>query len=193
MVSESKEDDEIYGSTLQWHPDYVEAIGMISIENANLENELSDLFSRVIGVTTRVGYAIYMTPKSAMAQVEILENAAKATFAPRKRGGGNEEHKAKLRSALKRTLSIAGRAKALIGKRHAIIHDSWGVRHGKIMRYKRSSPTLESRHVPLSELQTLVKDYRRLIASATALEKEFRDHPPSLIDLRLSNSPPEKR
>jgi len=187
MVDEPSKDEIIWESSLEDHPEYVHAIGMISIENANLESGLSDLFSSIIGVSPRVGYAIYLTPKSAIARIEIFENATNAAFAPKKRGGGDDEHKAKLKRARDRALKIAKRARTVIGKRHGIIHDSWGIdeKHG-VLRYITGSDRLESRPVPLPELQSLVRDFRRLIIDVDDMRAEFSEHPPYMIDLRLT-------
>jgi hypothetical protein len=56
-------------SVLELLPEYVRAIGMISIENANMEFALAGLFASVIQVPLSTGRAIYLTPKSAMARL----------------------------------------------------------------------------------------------------------------------------
>ena len=40
-------------SLLEQTPEYVSAIGMISIENANMEASIADLFSAIIGLSSR--------------------------------------------------------------------------------------------------------------------------------------------
>lgn len=64
------------------HPEHVRAIGMISIENANLEHSLARLFATMLFISVPVGHAIYLTPKSAIARIEIFENAAKRALQP---------------------------------------------------------------------------------------------------------------
>ena len=111
-------------STLEKHPDYVQAIGMISIENANLEIALAELFARVLLIGIDVGEAIYLTPRSAFARLDTLKVTVEATLRPRKRGGQNETRKAE---TLGRSLDIHDRAKKVIGRRHEVIHNTWGI------------------------------------------------------------------
>jgi hypothetical protein len=160
----------------------VRAIGMISIENANLETALAELFSRMIFVPLPVGRAIYLTPKSAMARIEIFENAANAVGL----GRGDEEHQRKKGDALRRSLSLAGRANTLIGKRHGIIHDSWGLdsETDEVRRRSLGRPSKTDGPVPVEELNRLIDEFRLLIDDARALAAEFRESPPSLVDLR---------
>jgi hypothetical protein len=135
---------------------------MISIENANLEYELADLFSRILQIHPHVGRAIYLTPKSAIARIEIFENASKAVLAPKTE---NENFAA---AFLEKALCIASRARAVVGKRHEIIHDGWGVdsQTGDVLRI----PTKRAQaHVPLADLQNLVRDFRLLICDAARL------------------------
>jgi hypothetical protein len=171
-------------STLEEFPDHVRAIGMISIENGNLEDAMAELFSRVIMVKLEVGLSIYMTPKAAVPRIEILENAAKAAFRER----GTDAQKQKLAAALKRVVSVCGRAKALVGKRHHIIHDGWGVdsESRKVRRFAPGSPKGE--HVAVSELEVIIQDCRRLIDDAHDLADELKASPPQMVSLRREDS-----
>jgi hypothetical protein len=174
-------------STLEEYPDHVRAIGMISIENANLESMLATLFSRMLFIHPRVGHAIYLTPKSAIARIEIFENAAKAALRPQ----GTAEHKSQLRTALTRAQRIATRARTLVGKRHGIIHDSWGVdkETGHVERSPLNSWDA-TKPVPLATLQQLIDEFRQLIDDVFDLQKAFRDSPPTLVDLRIRPKDP---
>jgi hypothetical protein len=103
--------DTVWWSPLEECPEHVRAIGMISIENANLflEYELADLFFRILQIRPHVGRAIYLTPKSAIARIEIFENASKAVLAPKTE---NENFAA---AFLEKALCIAPRARAVVG------------------------------------------------------------------------------
>jgi hypothetical protein len=154
--------DTMWWSPLEDCPEHVRAIGMISIENANLEYELADLFSRILQIHPRVGRAIYLTPKSAIARIEIFENASKAVLSPKT----DSENLAA--AFLEKALCIASRARAVVGKRHEIIHDGWGVdsQTGNVLRI----PTKRAQApVPLADLQNLVRDFRLLIYDAARL------------------------
>jgi hypothetical protein len=130
---------------------------MISIENANLEHSLASLFSRMLFISLAVGHAIYLTPKSAQARIEIFENAAKRALGP----AGSDEHRKQRKQALDRALRIATRARALVGKRHGIIHDAWGVdaESGDVRRYPLDRPGLEA-VVPIETLERVIADFR---------------------------------
>src|ERR1700687_493469 len=67
-------------SILEKHPEHVRLIGMIAIETGNLEIALADLFARMLSIPLRIGRAVYLTPQSAQARLDILVNAAKAEF-----------------------------------------------------------------------------------------------------------------
>jgi hypothetical protein len=168
-------------STLEKFLDHVRAIGMISIENGNLEDVMGALFSRVIMVSLRVGIAIYSTPRVAIGKIEILEKAAKAAY----RLHGTDEQRRRLMLAQKRVLNICSRATKLVGKRHRIIHDGWGVDEeaGVVQRY--TSGKFIPENVSLSTLQTIIEDYRRLIDDAFALADELKAHPPQMVSMRL--------
>lgn len=167
-------------SPLEDHPEYVRAIGMISVENANLEHSLATLFCRVAFISLGIGHAIYLTPKSSLARIEILEKATKVALAPY----GHEPHRKKLKSASIRVEAIIKRAKKLIGKRHGIIHDAWGVSKetGDVQRYVLGFPQRKS-PIKIAELERTVSEFRDLIGEVRALSREFKAHPPRLVDL----------
>jgi hypothetical protein len=52
------------------HQDYVAAIGMIALEVADLEHELSILLARTLMVTSKIGESIY-TAKGDRARLDI--------------------------------------------------------------------------------------------------------------------------
>jgi hypothetical protein len=45
-------------SELEKHPEYLQAIGMISVENGNLEIALADLLGAILLLSRRVAHAI---------------------------------------------------------------------------------------------------------------------------------------
>jgi hypothetical protein len=172
-------------STLEAYPEHVKAIGMISIENGNMEQAMVDLFAKVLFISVRVAYAIYLTPKSALARIEIFENASKAALSPATK---NEDSKAarNKQAALIKILRLAQRARKFTFKRHSIIHDTWGVNNGVVHRYITGSPSLEKVTVSLAELNALVRSFRQLTDDIEALTAEFRERPPRLSDMRKS-------
>jgi hypothetical protein len=71
-----------FRSSLDAHPDQGHAIGMISIESGNLDIMFGHLLSEVLEQPEQIGHAIYLTPRSAMARIEIFRNVAKYDFSP---------------------------------------------------------------------------------------------------------------
>jgi hypothetical protein len=159
---------------------------MISVENGNLEHALCGLFSQVCSISVRVGYAIYLTPKSALVRIEILQNAARAMLGSADPAETDEIKKTR-RLALSKTLKIAMRAKALIGKRHAIIHDSWGVsQDGHVVRFVTPSPNLEPSLVAINDLERLITDFRRVISDTYSLQEELKITLPAITEWKKS-------
>lgn len=72
-MSESTESKR-YQSPLEGYPEYVKAIGMISIENASLELVLGELLGTLLGVHPHIGHTLYFTPRAAIARLELIEN-----------------------------------------------------------------------------------------------------------------------
>jgi hypothetical protein len=163
-------------STLVQHPDHVRAIGMISIENANLEALMALLFSRATLISMRVGTAIYLTPKSAIARIEIFQAAVKAALEPHR---APERRRKRLKEFLKKSNRIAERAKIAIGKRHQIIHDGWGVYEetNSVIRFP-SNRSDERLPVDVRDLNRLLDEMRTLTSDIEDLAEQFkRSHP----------------
>ena len=172
-------------SRLEKHPEFVQAIGMISIENANLEAQMARLFSRALFIPMHVGFAIYLTPKSAIARLEIFQNAIKAALRPK----GSEEHQKKLKDALDRANSLANRTKKVIGKRHAIIHDAWGVdEEGDVLQKPFSDlsggKVSGGEKVSITKLNNIIREMRILSKEIRDTSEKFRQSPPSLVSMQ---------
>jgi hypothetical protein len=172
-------------SYLENRPEYVHAIGMISIENANLEMALSDLLAAVLHVRRDVGRAIYFEPRAALLRVDILNAAACSRLRPKQEGDRFYENELAKADALKQAVSIVKRAKSVIGRRHEVIHDAWGGEDttGEVRR--ASLPlTGTGEPAPISTLNNLIRDLRKVIVDTTNLSALLRQKPPTLIDLR---------
>lgn len=124
-----------FQSTLEKHPEHVKAIGMISIESGNLDIMIADLLSVVLGIREPIGHAIYLTPRSATAQIEIFENVAKYAFPVQKTDDSWDEEPRKLMEIVNkrnsndqhRVEALLKRARAIANKRHQNIHEAWGL------------------------------------------------------------------
>jgi hypothetical protein len=179
-------------STLEKHPDHVKAIGMITVEMANMEMYLGDLLGAVLHIGNYMARIVYLTPRSAFARLEILENVIDATLVP----------KTDARIHLE---GICARAKAVMGKRHDLIHQAWGVSEANpqnIMRMRLpqfEGDTLQS--APLPELTQMITDIRNVIDDIKdAAEDGYRNWPPYTLPEKFavlvrgagdaSNNPP---
>lgn len=167
-------------SNLERYPEHVQKIGMISIECANLETALADLFSATFGIAAKIGHAIYLTPKSAIARLEIFREAANVAFAPEK--DEIDPHRlGHLSKTLEKIRGILERARSAIGKRHGIIHDAWGAPLGgeEAIRYKIAGAyTDEGTPVKITELQSILDQIRDLIGEVISLTFQFKKEPP---------------
>jgi len=108
-------------SALEDYPEYVQAIGMISIELADLEVSLADLLAMILDVDTAVAQAIYFTPKAVIPRVEVLMNVNRALHPD------EGLDKVEMKTIRKRLKSVCDRAVAIMGKRNGLLHASWGV------------------------------------------------------------------
>lgn len=157
-------------SVLDKYPEHVQAIGMISVEIANLEILLGELLAALLHVDPHFGRLVYLTPQSFAGRLSILKNVTSDTLVENTSG----------RKHIDRLIEKAER---LIVKRHRMIHDSWGTdatNPKKIVRrslpYKESNP---AKPVPISDLTDMVEDIRGLCDEVMKATKDaFASWPP---------------
>jgi predicted RNA-binding protein YlxR (DUF448 family) len=113
-----------WNTILRKHPKHVALIGMIAIETGNLEIALATLFARMLSVPMRTGRAVYLTPKAAHAQLDILRNAAKAAF---DRKVKSKELNDQYKEALAKVTGIISRAGKANDKRNRIVSRFLGI------------------------------------------------------------------
>lgn len=150
-------------SPLEGYPEHVRAIGMISIEIANLETSLGELLGSLLHISVENGRLVYLSPQSAMGRLAILENLSSDGKNLFKKGS----------TAAKNLDSLIGRSKALIGKRHDIIHHSWGTAS------RQSEEHVASRKLPFTSRKPLklmaLADLERLISDIRVLNGDVMD------------------
>ena len=176
-------------SSLEAYPDHVRAIGMISIENANLELWLADLMGAALNISKRLAHAIYFAPRAAALRLDILEAAVKERLAPRKKADPAGTLERQKREALAKIERIVKRSRAHVQKRHDVIHDAWGVDHeapgSPVLRNRiKDAGFAEADVAPIEQLEDLVRSFRLLISDVDVLVSEIRKHPPTLVDMR---------
>jgi hypothetical protein len=72
---------------------------MVSIENSNLEIALADLLAAVLGVSRRVGHAIYFKRRAAALRIEIVKAAASEKLRPSVRANASSPLESQKRKA----------------------------------------------------------------------------------------------
>jgi hypothetical protein len=182
---EAEEKRRPFQSTLDAFPDHVKAIGMISIEIANLEFALGDLLGAVLHIRPDFARTIYQTPNAGMGRLAILDNAI-------------DDALIKDSDGHKHLRSITKAAKALMGQRHEMIHDAWGTAEEdrtKIMR--RAVPfrdTRPAKPVALADLTDMVTRIRALGERARAATvKAYQEWPPYTPGQLVQQQAPKKR
>ena len=144
-------DDPPLQSMLERHPDHVKAIGMISVEMANLEVMLAGLLGALLNLPQHIADAIYFSPQAIGPRIAILANAAKIILPA---------------APLKDIDKILGKVRELQQKRNDHIHNAWGlsVTTGEVTSSKLPI-TGEGTPVPLTELVEQLDRLRKLITS----------------------------
>ena len=186
MADAPKEPIGEWHSVLEGHPNYVNAIGMISIENANLEIALSDLLAAILGARAEVARAIFFRPKAATLRIDILEAAAKSRLRAKKKGDRFRENEPAKAEALKQILPIIANARSAVGRRHEVIHDAWGTddQTGNVTR--ESLPLKGAGKIEeIATLNNLIRDIRATIYKAKALAHRMRKRHPALVNVRI--------
>jgi hypothetical protein len=172
-----------FQSSLEKYPEHVRAIGMISIESANLDIMFSDLLAAVLDIPEQISHAIFLTPRSATVRVEIFENVAKYAFPiydtskmdeePKKL---SEEVNRRQRNDRKRVEALLSRARAIANKRHQVIHEAWGLNVETLEVSRRPLPIKPGSQftpIPIGTLTTIIRDLRFLIDEVILLRDEF--------------------
>jgi hypothetical protein len=150
-----------YQSVLEQFPKHAKAIGMTTIEIANLDIFLGYLFSAILKIPAHVGKDIFLTPRAATARLDLLETAIDSMIAKN--------------SAMKKHLiSLHKRAWNIISQRHSKIHDLWGTNPAGEVGHKPARGVAQLKPVPLEELERMILDIRLLTGDvrSAALELE---------------------
>lgn len=140
-------------STLDQHPEHLQALGMLSIEIANLEIMLAELLAGFLHIARYVGHVVYLTPQTAIGRLKILENVIEDSV----------EDKTETKKRLDKIIS---KARFLILKRHEYIHGAWGIStDNKKFVVRRDIPFRSNKKptvVPLKEITDFIHNIREL-------------------------------
>lgn len=127
-------------------PEYLVAIGTLSVEIVNLEILLADFLVTLLKIPDTLAHEIYFTPRSHIGRMDILEHVATVAL--------NDE---KFKEHHDRILSLVKRAKGAANMRNLVVHSVWGLSDTKDFVTKRSLPLTRPSAVnnvpaPLSEI-----------------------------------------
>lgn len=165
-------------------PKHLQAIGTLTVEITHMERAISEMFGVIMGIHFLLGEAIYFTVNSGIARMDIVRN-----IAPMVLGSLPED----FRSVEK----FLGRAKAAMGKRHAVIHSFWmlaergdDIYREKLGEFRKGRVAV----VTLSELEQQIEDVQRITNEVYRFCTEFRkthpEHTPPRLGDYWSQSPP---
>jgi hypothetical protein len=164
-------------SALERYPEYSRAIGMISIEIGNLEVQLSELLAAILTIPNDLGQAIYLTPKAAIARLDVLSRVTGIVFDPSRNQPDIDELIRAKENDRMRVEGLIGRSRSVIGKRHHLIHESWGISEIGFEVSRQPLPMRSlfetGKPVPLAELTDLISRIRTLIDEVNALTMEL--------------------
>jgi hypothetical protein len=129
-------------------PRHLEAMGMLTVEITHMERAVAEMLGIIMGTHFAIAEVIYFTVNSGIARMDIVRNIASLVLAT-------------LPKDLKKANNLIERAKAVMGKRHAIIHSFWmigenedAIRREKLGEYRNSRIAVAS----LSDLRQQVRD-----------------------------------
>ena len=154
-----------FKSLLEEHaPEHLKAIGLIAVEATLLETSLGTLLAAVIDAPEYFGQIVYLTPKSAIARLDTLENVVEWLLVKDSTGA-------------KKLEGVAKRTRAILGKRHKVVHGCWGITNGKVSVY--SLPQKEDdkpEPYTVEQLMRIVSDIRDLVAEMVEIIRELRTY-----------------
>ena len=162
-------------SALIKRPKHLEAMGLLTVEITHMERAISDLFSTVMGIHFFLAETIYFTANSAIARMDIVGNAAPMVLSG-------------LPADLKKVQKLIGRAKATMGKRHAVIHSFWMLSDQGEHLTREKLGEFKNRRikvVALAELEDEIERTQRLTNDINQFCVDFRNaHPREITRLR---------
>lgn len=153
-----------FQSVLEEHPEHVKAIGMLQIEATNLEHALGTFLAAFLDLREDIGQIIYLTPKTTLGRLEIIENLIGHCLVEKSEGH-------------KQLSSITARSRKIFGKRHTLIHGTWGITDGKISMIS-GPPTDSANPVPWTkdQINEIVQDIRKLVTDMQGVIVHLRSH-----------------
>jgi hypothetical protein len=167
-------------SDLVYFPDHVHAIGMMVVEMTSMEVMLGDVLAALLDLDADAAHQLYFTPKATIARLDMLLNVV-------------ETHAFdKLPTVRASIKNLTHRSKALMDKRHKIIHAHWLV-SGDARLVGRLQPPFDHQNGPdeeaLEDLKRLVSDIRQLTHDARHLCDQIAEtmRPETWLEIRAQS------
>lgn len=177
-----KREPSLFVSVLERHPQHVLSLGMISIEIANLEIFLGQLLGAVLHIDQYIAEAVYLTPRAAIARIEVLRNAVDFSLTE---GSRNRKQIEKL----------LNKSASLIQERHNLVHVIWVMDKNNLEEVRKMRVPIrksggQSEVVPLKKLTDFVKEIRNLCEAVRTLTDELYDSWPPYTSQPISSAQP---
>jgi len=154
--------DTIPKSPLERFPDYVQAIGMITIEMCNLEAALCHLLDAILRTDEGTAGSLFFSPKTTAGRLDMLKNISGRNLQPKDS---------------QRVRGLVKRAEKLLRKRNDVVHEIWGVSRDRTKVMRIPLPYDEPKTVDLKDLTRDIVDLRILSNDVDTLTKALRSRP----------------
>ena len=133
-------------------PKHVQAIGILSVEIAHMERALAELFRTITDTHFLLAETIFFSSNSSIARMDLIINAASMVLVA-------------FPAKIKRVNRLVSRAKAVMGKRHDIVHAFWflaekgdDIRAEKLGAFRYKTCTLEQLEKQIEDVRELSED-----------------------------------
>lgn len=133
------------------HPEHLKAIGIISVELGTMEFLLAALMGGLLGIDVKTADAVYSTPKSATARLEIITNILEI----------KEDVPTFFREEVEK---IILKARGILGRRNDVIHNAWGAGPEGVQSIAFSKGSRQIKPIAIEELNNLIRDIRETSA-----------------------------
>jgi hypothetical protein len=148
-------------TVLRQRPDYLRAIGTLSVEVVNMEVFLAHLLSAITKLHVDVSDAIYFAPQAFSPRLQILLGAAKHALKERP-------------EYLSRAVDYAAKAREYGNRRNDIVHNVWGITDSTGEITRKPLPLSDAgRPVPITEINQTIYNVRILMNSVIELAEQI--------------------
>jgi hypothetical protein len=146
-------------SALESFPDYVNAIGMITIEMGGLEAAVCQLFCAILDVAEPAGGSLFFSPRTTAGRLDMVVNFAERVL---------PDH------VFDQVEELIKRAERLLQKRNDVVHEIWGIAPDKKTVMRIPLPHGNPKPVSLQSLTNQIEALRVLSSEIDQLTRALR-------------------